>query len=142
MQPNSVARERIMKARAKMLIKHPFFAVLMMGMEMVIDRHLPDGSHCDRHMKTLWINPAFVETINDDVLMFVLAHEIDHAAKKHCLRRGGREALRVERGLRLLEQPVPEGLRVQDVGGGADRRALPRREQVRDVRRPHLQHPR
>jgi predicted metal-dependent peptidase len=27
------------------------------------------------------------------VLIFVLAHEIDHAAKKHCLRRGGRDPL-------------------------------------------------
>jgi predicted metal-dependent peptidase len=90
MQPNSVARERIMKARAKMLIKHPFFAVLMMGMQMVIDDTFPTAA---TDMKTMWINPAFVETINDDVLMFVLAHEIDHAAKKHCLRRGGREAL-------------------------------------------------
>lgn len=97
MQPNSVARERIMKARSKLLIKHPFFAVLMMSMEMVIDDHLPDGRPLPTaatDMKTLWINPEFVESINDDVLMFVLAHEIDHAAKKHCLRRGGRNPLK------------------------------------------------
>lgn len=93
MQPNSVARERIMKARAKMLIKHPFFAVLMMSMDMVITDHLPSGMPLPTaatDMKTLWINPEFVESINDDVLVFVLAHEIDHAAKKHCLRRGSR----------------------------------------------------
>jgi phosphoenolpyruvate carboxylase len=40
----SVARERVMKARAKMLIKYPFFAVLMMSMEMVFTDTLPDGS--------------------------------------------------------------------------------------------------
>jgi predicted metal-dependent peptidase len=44
-------------------------------------------------MKTIFINEEFVESIDDDVLMFVLAHEIDHAAKKHCLRRGGRHPL-------------------------------------------------
>lgn len=92
----SIARERVMKVRAKMLIKFPFFAVLMMGMEMVIvDETSPPQlqrfTTAATDMKTLWLNAAFIDTIDDDVLMFVLAHEIDHAAKKHCLRRGSRD---------------------------------------------------
>jgi predicted metal-dependent peptidase len=92
----SVARERVMKARAKMLIKYPFFAVLMMSMEMVLTDTLPDGQPLPTaatDMKTIFINEQFVESIDDDTLIFVLAHEIDHAAKKHCLRRGGRHPL-------------------------------------------------
>ena len=92
----SVARERVMKCRAKMLIKYPFFAVLMMSMEMVFTDRLPSGAPLPTaatDMKTIFINPAFVDTVDDDVLMFVLAHEIDHAAKKHCLRRGSRDPL-------------------------------------------------
>jgi hypothetical protein len=60
----SVARERVMKARAKMLIKHPFFAVLMMSMEMVFTDTLPGGSPMPTaatDMKTIYINEQFVE---------------------------------------------------------------------------------
>lgn len=96
MQQHSVARERVMKARAKMLIKYPFFSVLMMSMEMVFTDTLPGGAPMPTlatDMKTIFVNEDFVQSIDDDVLMFGLAHEIDHAAKKHCLRRGHRDPM-------------------------------------------------
>jgi predicted metal-dependent peptidase len=73
--------------------------------------------------------------------MFVLAHEIDHAAKKHCLRRGSRDPLAWN-----VACDYSNNLFLKDCGfkiwsEGPARRAVQGREQVRDVGRPHLQHP-
>jgi predicted metal-dependent peptidase len=87
----SQAMDRLKKARAKMLVKHPFFATLMMSMPMIETREIETAA---TDMKTLYINPDFIETIDDDVLMFVIAHEIMHTALTHGLRRGERVPLR------------------------------------------------
>lgn len=93
----SIAHERIMKCRAKMIIQQPFFGVLMMGMDMIISEDIPHAPGMPPTMATdgvkLMIAPSFVDTIDDHVLMFAIAHEIDHAAKKHALRRHGRPPL-------------------------------------------------
>lgn len=85
------AMDRLKKVRALMLIKHPFFATLMMGMPMIETRDVPTAA---TDMRSLYINPDFVDTIDDKVLMFVIAHEIMHTALKHGLRKQQRNHLR------------------------------------------------
>jgi predicted metal-dependent peptidase len=87
----SQAMDRLKKARAKMLVKHPFFATLMMSMPMIETQMIPTAA---TDMKQLFINPDFVESVDDDVLMFVIAHEIMHTALVHGMRLSGRDPLR------------------------------------------------
>ena len=84
----SKAMDRMKKARAKMLIKHPFFATLMMSMPMVETKQIETAA---TDMKSLYVNPDFIETLDDKVIMFVVAHEIMHTALVHGLRQVGRD---------------------------------------------------
>jgi predicted metal-dependent peptidase len=85
------AISRVKTARAKMLVKHPFFATLMMAMPMVFTTDIPT---CATDMKKLYFNPAFVSSVDDDVLLFALAHEIMHTALQHGLRQQTRNKRR------------------------------------------------
>lgn len=85
------AQVRMKKTRAKMLVRHPFFATLMMSMPMEFTDAIPTAA---TDMKKLYINPSFVDSITDDVLLFVLAHEIMHTALEHGLRRQHRPMMR------------------------------------------------
>lgn len=82
------ASERIKTARALMLVKHPFFASLLLSMPMVQTTDIPTAA---TDMKTLYINPDFVDSIDDKTLLFVLAHEIMHTALQHGLRKQTRD---------------------------------------------------
>lgn len=82
--------DRLKKARAKMLIKHPFFATLMMSMPMIETHEVPTAA---TDMKSLYVNPDFIASVDDDILMFVLGHEIMHTALEHGLRRGVRHPM-------------------------------------------------
>jgi hypothetical protein len=66
---------RMQKARAKMLIKHPFFATLLMSTPMIL---LPaDNAEgvptMGTDMEKLYVNEEWVETLNDDEILGVLA---------------------------------------------------------------------
>lgn len=79
---------RLQKARSLMLIKHPFFASLMLSMPLIETTEVPTAA---TDMKSLFINPDFVESIDDKMLLFVLAHEIMHTALMHGLRKQVRD---------------------------------------------------
>lgn len=81
-------RKRIQIARSTLLLDQPFFGMLALGLELIED------SKCD----TAWTNgqalgysPAFVDTLSDDELCAVIAHEVMHCACGHPWRRGGRD---------------------------------------------------
>lgn len=82
---------RLKKARARMLVKHPFFATIMMGMPMVETTEIPTAA---TDMKTLFVNPDFIDSLDDDLIMFVIAHEVMHTALMHGLRRTTRDPMR------------------------------------------------
>jgi predicted metal-dependent peptidase len=71
------------KARAKMLIKHPFFATLLMSTPAVETTEVPTAA---TDMEKLYYNPDFIESLDDDVILFVLAHEVMHIALAHGVR--------------------------------------------------------
>lgn len=87
---------RMQKARAKMLIKHPFFATLMMSTPAVECTVLPNGQACPTaatDMNKLYYNPEFIESLTDEVVLFVLAHEVMHIALAHGVRLQMRNAV-------------------------------------------------
>jgi predicted metal-dependent peptidase len=67
-----------------MMLKHVFFAALVMSTEMVEDETCPTAW---TDMVRIGYNPKFIESLNIDVVMFVLAHEAMHIMLKHGLRR-------------------------------------------------------
>lgn len=82
------AQTRIKNTRALMLVKHPFFASIMCAMPMEVTESVPTAW---TNMKMIKINPNFVDTITDKVLLFVEAHEVMHVALEHGVRLQGRD---------------------------------------------------
>ena len=82
------AIDRIRKARAVLLLDHPFFGALIFRLTPVAAPNIPtmatDG-------KSLFYNPAFVNELPPDQLVGVLAHEVMHPALQHHTRRGNRD---------------------------------------------------
>lgn len=92
----TIKSDRIRRARARLLIKHPFFGSLLTCMPMHETEVLPDGSPLPTaatNMTEIFISPKFVDTIDDDVLEFVFAHEIMHVALEHGIRTQNRNPI-------------------------------------------------
>jgi len=79
--------DRMQKARAKMLIKHPFFATLLVSTPWEMTENVPTAA---TDMEKLYFNPNFMESLTDDEILFVLAHEVMHMALEHGLRKQAR----------------------------------------------------
>src|SRR5690242_20345889 len=83
--------KRVQIARSTLLLDQPFFGVLALGLELTED------ATC----KTAWTNgqslgfsPAFVDTLTDDELKGLIAHEVMHCACGHPWRRDARDHTR------------------------------------------------
>ena len=87
------AEEALTVARIAMLIRQPFFGTLAMKLQLVeVDEETAkrmttaavDG-------RRLWYNPAFIETLSKEELMFLVSHEVLHCVFHHLGRRGARD---------------------------------------------------
>lgn len=84
---------KISKAKARLLMNHPFFATLLLRTPVLvqsmsnhghpIELAATDGEH-------IYYNPEFLEKCTVDDVMTVLAHEIGHDSLLHSLRREAR----------------------------------------------------
>lgn len=79
---------KMQAARMRMLVKHPFFATLMMSMPMIERRDIPTAA---TDMKHLYYNPDFIESLDTDEVMTVIGHEVMHTALEHGLRKQTRD---------------------------------------------------
>lgn len=84
-------REKLIKARAALVLDEPFFGSLVLRLTVRED------SSCN----TLWVdgsslgfNPSFVDSLSMDVLKGCLCHEVLHCALAHHARRYSREPRR------------------------------------------------
>lgn len=82
------AAQRITRARAALMIFQPFYGTILYNLTMVESYKFPTMATDGR---TIHYNPDFVDSLTDDELLFVLAHEAAHCANKHHLRRGNRD---------------------------------------------------
>src|SRR3990167_7215442 len=84
-------KNRIIKQRVHLLLDHPFYGNLALGLKMIEDEKIPtmctDGTE-------IRYNPDFSKSLKDEDLMFVIAHEILHVALAHPLRMQDRNPLR------------------------------------------------
>lgn len=78
---------KISKAKARLLMDHPFFATLLLRTEVVITKDVPlaatDGSRT-------FYNPDFLDQCSVEDVMTVLCHEIGHDSLLHSIRLGNR----------------------------------------------------
>ncbi len=85
----SKQRDRITKARVKLLLHHPFFGNLASRLKIVdASDRIPTAAVDGRN---LFYNDEFVSKLSDGELIFLIAHEVMHCVYEHMLRRGERE---------------------------------------------------
>ena len=77
------ANLKIARAKTQLVLKHPFFGSIAMGLNFVETDEVPTMATDGKSI--LW-NAAFVDIFDQDVIMGVIAHEVLHVAFKHCLR--------------------------------------------------------
>jgi predicted metal-dependent peptidase len=83
-----LALDRVLKARAELILTRRFYGVLVSNVEPVIDRKVPTAATDGK--KHYW-NPEFVMSLTQAELLGVQAHESEHDARHHGTRRASRE---------------------------------------------------
>ena len=78
---------RILLARMRILVEQGFFGLLLMHMKFAIGDELDTAWVSS---DTITFNPSFMDELSDDELVFVLEHEVMHAALGHLARGHGR----------------------------------------------------
>lgn len=79
---------KMSQARARLLMKHPFFATLTLSAPLEENKNIPTAA---TDMRKIVYNPDFIDSLSVDVVQFVVAHEVMHIMFKHGMRRGGRD---------------------------------------------------
>lgn len=86
-QINEYAK-RLGYARIRILVRNGFYGLLLMHMLFSLDETCEtvatDG-------KRIFFSPAFLDTLKDSELDFVLCHEILHVVLQHCFRANGKD---------------------------------------------------
>lgn len=82
-------RDRLTKARVKMLLKHPFWGNIACRLRLVeandwCSTAATDGRH-------FYYNKDFINQLDDDELVFLFGHEVGHCIYSHMLRKGDRD---------------------------------------------------
>ena len=83
------AEERISNARSRMILHYPFFAQLMLSLNVREDNNMPTPTMATNGTELLF-DSNFVAKLATGELNFVLAHEVMHCAFGHIWRRGTR----------------------------------------------------
>jgi len=86
-----IAKDKVIKARAALVLDEPFFGSLILRLKTKED---PSCKTMWVDGKTLGFNPMFVDSLSIDVLKGCLCHEVLHLALSHHTRRGNREKVK------------------------------------------------
>ena len=82
-------KDKLTKARAKLIMSQPFFASLVCNLPMIEDATINPPTMCTNG-KWIKFHPEFVEKCSLDEVVFVLCHEVGHCMFQHMFRRGNR----------------------------------------------------
>jgi predicted metal-dependent peptidase len=78
---------KISKAKARLLMNHPFFATLLLRTEVIETDAVPLAATDGERM---YFNPTFLDELSIEDTMAVMCHEIGHDSLLHSLRLGGK----------------------------------------------------
>lgn len=80
--------DKVLRARARLLLKSAFFGTVLVSTPMVV---VPGLGTAATDMRTIAYDPDFFESISLEQVIGVMAHEVLHIVLKHGLRRQGRD---------------------------------------------------
>lgn len=80
--------KKLIKARANLVMAHPFFGTLALRLKMVEDTSVKTGV-CDG--TSIRYNPKFIDELSQSKVQGFLAHSVMHPAMLHHTRRGSRD---------------------------------------------------
>lgn len=75
---------RLAKARTSLVLEHPFVGSIALNMPNILDSSIPTAA---TNGKCIKYNPDFVDTLSDEELKFLVAHECFHPMLEHPFRR-------------------------------------------------------
>lgn len=85
-------RERMVVARYKLLTNEPFYGTIAINLILTMvdkdHKYVRTAGVDGRHM---YYNPNFIDALDDDELLFLIAHEVMHCVLGHLTRRGKRD---------------------------------------------------
>ena len=87
----AVQHKRIIKARTALVLEHPFFGNIALNLPFFFDDKIPTAATNGKRIK---YNPRFVESLDDEEVKFVVAHECGHPMLEHNFRRSERSPRR------------------------------------------------
>jgi len=79
---------RLAKAKTSLVLEHPFVGSIALNLPFYIDQSIPTAA---TNGKCIKFNPDFIDTLNDEELKFLVAHECFHPMLEHNFRRGERD---------------------------------------------------
>lgn len=91
--------QTITKARARLLVRAPFFGSIALGLAWA---EVPEIETMATDGRSIWFNAAWCEAHGVERIMGVIAHEVLHVVNKHHLRRGARDLRRWNRAADLM----------------------------------------
>ena len=80
---------RISKAKTGLILEHPFVGTIALNMATEISERVPTAA---TNGKRIIYNPKFVESLSDEEVKFLVAHECFHPMLEHIYRLKGRNA--------------------------------------------------
>ena len=83
-----VLEKRLSKAKANLVLEHPFIGSIAMNMPFELDESVSTAA---TNYKKVIFAPSFIEQLNDEELKFLVAHECMHPMLQHNFRRGDRD---------------------------------------------------
>ena len=111
---------KISKAKARLLMDHPFFATLLIRTQVIIT----DNAH-GQHVETaatdgtnIYFNPTLLEQSTVDEVMSDLAHEVCHDSFMHSIRLGQRNPKLANIAMDLAINPILENQGFKPPKGG------------------------
>jgi len=82
---------KLAKAKTALILEHPFIGTIALNLPFVFDENIPTASTNGKRIK---FNPEFVDSLTDEEVKFLVAHECLHPMLEHNYRRGERQPRR------------------------------------------------
>ena len=80
--------KRLSKAKTSLILESPFIGSVALNMPMTLSDEVPTAA---TNGKRVLYNPDFIESLTDEELKFLVAHECLHPMLEHNYRRGSRD---------------------------------------------------
>jgi len=82
---------KLAKAKTALILEHPFVGTIALSMPFEFDESIKTAATNGKRIK---FNPEFVDSLTDEEVKFLVAHECFHPMLEHNFRRGGRQPRR------------------------------------------------